>query len=89
MQSVEEIVKSIIILSKHNPNFLKEVMPYFEDNYELAYHSLYVAIYAISLASFLNLDDKQLKDIGIAGLLHDIGIKKIDDIIRNKNSKLE
>jgi HD-GYP domain-containing protein (c-di-GMP phosphodiesterase class II) len=73
---------------KNNLNYLKETIPHFCDEYELAYHSLHVTIYAISLSYFLNLDDEQLLQVGTAALLHDVGIKKINESIPNKDSKL-
>ncbi len=85
---IGEIIKSIVFLVKDNPAYLKETIPNFSDDYELAYHSLHVTIYAITLSHFLNLSDKELIQIGTAGILHDIGYKEIDKSIRNKNSKL-
>jgi len=86
---LEEIVKSIILLLNHNPNYLKDTIPHFVNEYEISYHSLHVSIYAICLAHFLNLTDDQLVQIGLAGLMHDTGTKKINDSIKNKDSKLD
>ncbi len=88
LAALGEILKSIIFLVKDNPKYLKETITHFSDNYELAYHSLHVCIYSISLGHFLHLNDKELLQIGTAGILHDGGVKKIDESIRNKDSKL-
>lgn len=85
---IKEIVKSIVFLLKNNPNFLKETIPHFANDYKLAYHSLHVSIYAICIAHYINLTDNQLKQIGLAGLMHDTGIKDVDDSIKNKDSEL-
>ena len=88
MASLDEIIKSIIFLLQDNPSYLKETIPHFLDNYELDYHSLHVSIYSISLGHFLHLKNEELLQLGTAGLLHDLGYKKINESIRNKNSKL-
>ncbi len=85
---VENIVKNIIYLLKHNDSYTKDTIAYFNVEHELSYHSLHVAIYAISIGYLLNLNDKELTQLGISGLLHDLGIKKINDSIKNKDAKL-
>lgn len=51
-------------------------------------HSLNVAIYALSLGSFLKLDVISLKKLGHAGFLHDLGKKSLDSKIINKKGSL-
>lgn len=84
----DSLVKSIIFLVKSNENYLKETIPHFEQNYELPNHSLHVSIYAINLGYFLKFEEEQLLKIGTAGLLHDTGIKLIDDSITQKHEEL-
>lgn len=86
---IERIVKSTIYLIQHNPHYLRETMPYFSSEYTVAYHSLHVSIYAISIAHVLELNEKQLLEVGMAGLLHDIGLKKVNHTIVEKNLKLD
>ncbi|MCD4668580.1 MAG: HD domain-containing protein, partial [Sulfurimonas sp.] len=86
--ALEEIVKSIIFLVKNNSSYLKNTISDFNDSSELAYHAIHVTIYAINLGYFLNLNQLQLLQIGIASLLHDIGIKMINKDIIDKNAKL-
>ena len=85
---VDELVKSIIFLIKDNENYLKNTIEHFTDRCELDVHSLHVAIYAVNLGNRLNLSDTRLSQLGTAGLLHDIGIKKIDDAIFTKEESL-
>jgi len=85
---VETLIKSIIFLIKENKQYLKKSIEYFSNIYELEIHSLHVSIYAINLGSYLNLNDERLLQLGIAGLLHDVGIKKIDDAIFTKETSL-
>lgn len=86
---IESIVKSIIFLIQHKKDYLKDTIQYFSNDYELDFHSLHVAIYTVHLGNALNLDEHELLTLGIAGLLHDIGIKNIDDDITQKKSELD
>ncbi len=88
LASLGEILKSIIFLVKDNQSYLKETIPHFSDNYELAYHSLHVSIYSISLGHFVHLNNEELLQLGTAGILHDLGYKKLNESIHNKDSKL-
>ena len=86
---LESITKSVLFLIKENKNFLKDTIHYFSDDYILNVHSLHVAIYAMNLGNLLNFTDAKLLDLGVAGLLHDVGINKIDDNITHKNLELD
>ena len=90
LENIKLLVKAIIYLIKDNNKYLKNIMPLFESpkDYELSTHSLHVAIYAINLGNALNFDTHKLLHLGVASLLHDIGIKKIDSDIVTKNSSL-
>lgn len=85
---VQELVTGILYLIHSNPLFLKEVMSHFINENELKTHSLNVCIYSMSLGNALALNDEELFKLGIAALLHDIGIKKIDSAIIDKQGKL-
>ncbi|MEK6659942.1 MAG: HD domain-containing phosphohydrolase [Campylobacterota bacterium] len=84
----ELIIKSIIYLIKYDEKFLKNTMPYFENDHVLYSHSLHVAMYAISLSNMLKFHDDDLLKIGVAALLHDVGLKKIDEAIIQKEAQL-
>jgi uncharacterized domain HDIG len=51
-------------------------------------HSVNVAFYAMLLGKWLFLSQQEIKDISLAGMLHDIGKTKIPIEILNKNGKL-
>jgi putative nucleotidyltransferase with HDIG domain len=51
-------------------------------------HSINVAIYALSLGSFLGFNEVELEELGEAALLHDLGKSKIASEIINKKGKL-
>lgn len=85
---VKLIIQSIIYLLRYDENFIKNTMPYLLNDYELQNHSLHVAIYALALGNKLKFNNEQLSQLGTAALLHDLGLKKIDQNIVNKNAKL-
>lgn len=88
LECVELIVHAILYLLKYDEAFLKNTMPYLKNDHTLKIHSLHVAIYALSLGYALKFSDAELLKLGVAGLLHDVGFKKIDDSIRNKTVAL-
>ena len=83
-ECVELIINSILYLIKYDDAFLKNTMPYLRNDNMLKSHSLHVAIYALSLGHALQINDADLLKLGVAAMLHDIGLKKIDDSIINK-----
>ena len=89
LECVNIIVKSILYLVKYDVNFLKNTIPHFINEHNLPNHSLHVAIYAIKLGKDLHLNTKKLIQMGTAALLHDLGIKKINESLINKSTKLE
>ncbi|ABB44164.1 metal dependent phosphohydrolase [Sulfurimonas denitrificans DSM 1251] len=84
----ELIIKSIIFLIKYDEYFIKNTMTYLRDEDLLEYHSLHVAIYSLALGHALKYSEIQLIKLGVAALLHDIGLKKIDTNIITKEAKL-
>lgn len=89
LNCVELIVKSIIYLVKYDEMFIKNTMPHFKNEHMLKNHSLHVAIYAVTLGYALKFSEEQLLKLGTAGLLHDIGLKKIDNAVMDKVSPLD
>ncbi len=51
-------------------------------------HSINTGIYSSLIARWLNLEEQQIKEMVMAGMLHDIGKAKIPNIILNKKGKL-
>ncbi|WP_373003795.1 HD-GYP domain-containing protein [Sulfurimonas sp.] len=89
LECVNLIVKSILYLIKYDVNFLKNTIPHFINEHNLPNHSLHVAVYAMKLGNDLQLNSKKLLQLGAAALLHDLGIKKINESLINKSTKLE
>lgn len=81
---VNNIVDTILI-----ENFnLKSLLTIAEQDYHTHTHSINVAIYALSLGSFIGIKGNALSELGEAALLHDIGKSKIDPSIVNKDGVL-
>ena len=51
-------------------------------------HSLHVAIYALNIGHKLNYNTKSLQQLGISALLHDLGFKRVDKNLIQKESAL-
>lgn len=85
---VSALVKSIILIMRHEKNMLNDLMPMFKTEYSLANHSLHVALYSIKLGTLVGLDDSKLFELGIAALLHDLGQKHVSEKILFKNDNL-
>lgn len=58
-----------------------------KDNYTYR-HCIAVAVISYLIGKWLGLEDEELNDLAIAGLLHDLGKIRIPDNILNKDSRL-
>ena len=85
---LDQIVKSLIMLIKYNPNYLKGMIPHFISEYSILYHSLHVCMYSITLSHFLNFSKEETFQVGKAALMLDLGVKKINDSIIKKKTAL-
>jgi len=85
---IKNIVKAIIYIIKEKKDFIKNTMSDFSDSYNLERHSLHVALYAVNLGNLLNFNKEKLLQIGLAGLLHDLGFTAVNENILFKDSQL-
>jgi HD-GYP domain-containing protein (c-di-GMP phosphodiesterase class II) len=88
VECVTLIVKSIIFLVKHDTKILKHTIPLFRNADTMPNHSLHVSMYSVKIGNLLHYNDNELLQLGTAALLLDIGNKKVDSDILNKDSKL-
>lgn len=88
IKCIKSVVKSIIYLIENEKGFLVKSISQFLNRDEIAYHSLHVTIYALNIGHSLKLRKTKLIELGIAAILHDIGHKKIDSSIFNKENIL-
>jgi len=85
---IEAIVNAISFLTKDNPNFLKSAVSCFINNDKVSNHTLHVTIYAIKFAHVLGYSKEKYLQLGVASMLHDIGMKKLDDSLVGKSTPL-
>jgi len=84
--SIVEIYSNFISMSEDiHPSLLIQI---FAKDYNLFAHSVQVAILAISFAKILGKTQEEIFQLGLGGLLHDIGKLKISEEILNKPGPL-
>ncbi len=83
-QTVAECVESML----RNPDALMWLGKIRNVDSHVADHSLNVAIVSVAFGRYLQLEEEELKDIGLCGLLHDIGKMKIPPEILKKGDHL-
>lgn len=88
MAPVEGIVDEITQSVMHNPHALLSVTRLKSKDEYTFLHSVAVCTLMVNFARHLDLDDGQVRELGMAGLLHDIGKAAIPDEILNKPGRL-
>ena len=81
-QTVSECVNSIL----RNPDALMWLGKIRNVNSHVADHSLNVAILAVAFGRFLDMDPEELNNLGLCGLVHDIGKMKVPAEILKKET---
>ncbi|MDT8858677.1 HD-GYP domain-containing protein [Alkalihalobacillus sp. MEB130] len=82
------IIRAILSDIKNNDNALTLLSDMFVYDSYIFTHSLNVTVYTLGLAVDLGFSDKQLMDIGLGSLLHDVGKMVIPLEILNKPGRL-
>jgi HD-GYP domain-containing protein (c-di-GMP phosphodiesterase class II) len=88
MAGLEEIVVSFIETLKHEVNILKVISPTKSYSDYTFTHNTNVSVLSIFQAQALEFRDEILHDIGLAGLLHDVGKMFISKEVLGKQGKL-
>lgn len=87
-ESLINISETVKNNSLKNPLFVSNISKYI-DSYDYLYiHSLNVAFLCAALGKKLGFTDEKLKNLTLAGLLHDVGKLFLDQNILNKAGKL-
>lgn len=84
-QAVSECVQSVI----NAPDALMWLTQLKNRDEYTSQHSMNVCIFSIALARHIDLPEPELKDVGLCGLMHDIGKLKIPLEILNKPGRFE
>ncbi|WP_084672021.1 HD-GYP domain-containing protein [Halopseudomonas pelagia] len=88
VQAVKAVVKECVDSILRNPAAMLWLARIKHSDDYTAEHSLRVSILAIALARELGLPDYQLEQIGVCGMLHDVGKIKVPNEILNKPGAL-
>jgi HD-GYP domain-containing protein (c-di-GMP phosphodiesterase class II) len=88
IQKSQAIVNGFVSLALQNEATLSSIMKIAAHDYYTHTHSINVSIYSLTLAKFIGLKDKDLEDMGMSSMLHDLGKSRVDWEIINKNGKL-
>ena len=84
MNHCREIVEEVVLSVLANPDALRLLSQIkHKDNYT-AEHSMNVCVLAATFARFLGLEDFEIKNIALGGLLHDVGKARIPLEVLNK-----
>lgn len=84
----EAIVRSLSVAMHGDQAFLIPLLRLKEFDQYTTTHALNVSILTMALAEFIGLGPKEVRNFGMAGLLHDLGKVKIPGEILNKPGKL-
>ena len=84
----KDVIKNMVDTVLDNEFTIKSLHSIARHDYYTHTHSVNVAVYSLSLGSFLEFRHEALLELGEAALLHDLGKSKIDAAIINKNGKL-
>lgn len=87
-KNVKPVVDSFVNIILHDAKAVESLLKITAHDYYTHTHSINVSIYTLSLGSFLGIEGEDLKTLGMAAVLHDIGKSKVDYNIINKNGKL-
>ena len=88
IEELQEVVDDLVVTILDEDFTIIALMDLAAHDYYTHTHSLNVSIYALSLGKFLGLKSEDLKDLGEAAIMHDLGKSKIKKEIINKNGKL-
>jgi len=88
LEDMQNLVDKLVVQA-YDQNDLFRQMRRMKDKDDYLYtHSVNVALLCILIGRWLKCDDKTIKELGIAGILHDIGNVQIPDSILHKPGRL-
>ena len=87
-KNVKPVVDSIVDIILHDTKAVESLLKITAHDFYTHTHSINVSIYTLSLGAYLGMDEEELRVLGMAAVLHDIGKSKVNYDIINKNGKL-
>ncbi len=88
IEQANEVVNDTVNLLLDDPKAINAMLKVTSHDYYTYTHSVNVSTYALGFGSYLNLGKEQLHMLGMAGIMHDLGKRKVPSEIINKNGKL-
>lgn len=88
IHNVHEAIDGMVDSIERNPDALMWLAKLKQTDNNAYNHAMNVSITMMALANFMSLPRKQVKEIGMAGLLQDIGKAKIDYELMHKQGKI-
>jgi len=86
---VDMVVRSLMAVMQGHGEFLVPLVRLKDFDAYTTAHSMNMAVLSMALAKFLGLDSSEVREIGVAGILHDIGKMRVPKEILVKPGKLE
>ncbi|UOF91838.1 HD-GYP domain-containing protein [Fodinisporobacter ferrooxydans] len=87
-KKIQELFRIIIDEIQQNSSVMVSLANIYSTDEFLYHHSFNVTMMALMIGLKLKLSEKQMMDLGIGTILHDIGKMTIDPVILNKPDKL-
>ena len=87
-KSAKEAVSGCVTSVMQNPDALLWMAKMRNSDEYTSEHCMSVCILAIAFGRYLGMNEKELNDLGLCGLLHDVGKIQIPDEILNKPARL-
>lgn len=89
MLEVDMVVRSLMAVMQGHGEFLVPLVRLKDFDAYTTAHSMNVAVLSMALAEFLGLDSSEVRGMGVAGILHDIGKMRVPKEILVKPGKLD
>lgn len=88
MGEVSGLVDDVVTMVERSPRTLLEVLRLKKKDEYTYLHSVAVCTLMVNMARHLGLADSEVRDYGLAGLLHDVGKSGVEDDVLNKPGSL-
>ena len=88
LDQASSVVSDTVDLILSDKTAIKAMLNVTSHDYYTYTHSVNVSTYALGFGEYLKLSEENLKVLGMAGVMHDLGKRKIPKEIINKNGKL-
>jgi len=85
---IQNLVEKLVVQAYDQNDLFRQMRRMKEKDEYLYTHTVNVALLSILIGRWLKCDEKTIKELGIAGILHDIGNVQIPDSILNKPGHL-